>query len=179
LQSGIGVTLFGLACLFAAKTEAATAPATLLIDERAVAAGNTQRQAAEVTIINNGNVAILAYVLTLTSENSKGKSCVRSTSRLVKTESADADQHALVRGKRWTHPRKFFVPLDAQGRPRQYKIELDFVRFADGTRWGEDRAGQAAEIEGFLRGTAAAKLQMREELRRGGPAALQKRLDNR
>lgn len=107
-------------------------------------------------------------------------------------EGVSLDAGAPIIGTTLSHSpavKLFLVPHDSrqkegglgsiyQSPPIKVELAADFVEFADGTRWGEDKANSGDRLDGIRAGGKAAMKKCREILANGGTDRFEEALAN-
>lgn len=113
-----------------------------------------------VELTNIGSIPIRGYLFTISFfDPTTGKRIRRVSTKELETHGREEDY--LVPGGRWVADSRKFSYL-AEGSLASYKIDLDFVLFADGSTFGPMKSQESVEVLGMIEGIDRAKNEKRE-----------------
>jgi hypothetical protein len=117
-------------------------------------------------LTNTSQKEIVAYVVAV--KNLDARTGKGPTNVFERTKVSETGPSPFAPGRTW-RPHRMFPALGVT----EIIGRIDYVLFADGSRWGPDTLGRSASITAYLEGARDARRSMQILLEKEGPAALE------
>lgn len=154
-----------------AEQTAVSGPVPLAVTDQGREVDRQRQETVNFFLTNQSSKPIRAYALMITYSDSSGAKSITRTLRSAVQVVMPAVGASYAPGQAWTE-RASGLPKDAGGSPLSYSLEVDYVRFADGTSWGRDRSRSGPFFDGLEEGARVMRGIIRHKLEREGVDAV-------